>query len=190
MAGGCYDGWALICSKSVFISHFGTKISTIVWVDFCDDSSGTQYVRAGGDCRRKSVLNALGEGVRQALVPDIGEHLWQLDYWDDLISSEDEFLSDERYIRVNPRNCSRDRWGAVTTHVPGEESLLNLPKHVFVASQGFPAATPAPRCVETLKRGASVPPTEDAVLISTFTSAQEHEVLLRALVKKRGIIHV
>ncbi len=47
---------------------------------------------------------------RAGMVPDIGEHLWQLDYWDDLISSEDEFRSYERYIRDNPRNWSRGRW--------------------------------------------------------------------------------
>ena len=32
-----------------------------------------------------------GKMKRDGLVPDIGEHLWQFDYWDDLISSEDEF---------------------------------------------------------------------------------------------------
>lgn len=131
-----------------------------------------------------------GKMKRDGLVPDIGEHLWQFDYWDDLISSEDEFRHYECYIRDNPRNWSRDRWGTVTAHMLGEEELLNCPKLAFVASQGFPASALSPRHVEPLKRGASVPLGEDAVLISTFTSAQEREVLHRALAKKRRVIHV
>ncbi len=126
-----------------------------------------------------------GRMKRAGIVPDISEHLWQFDYWDDLITSEDEFRHYECYIRDNPRNWSRDRWGTVTAHMLGVEGLLNCPKLAFVASQGFPASALAPRYVEPLKRGASVPLGEDAVLISTFTSAQEREVLHRALAKKR-----
>ncbi len=65
-----------------------------------------------------------------------------------------------------------------------------LPKHAFVASQGFPASALVPRCIESLKRGTSVPNAEEAVLISSFTSTQEREVLHRAPAKKRRVIHV
>lgn len=122
-------------------------------------------------------------------VEDIGEHLWQVDYWDDLISSEDEFRGYERYIRNNPKNWSRDRWGEVTKYMQGEETLLDFPKRAFVASRGFAAAALVPHRIE-LKRGTLVPHTPETVLISTFTSAQEREALRRALGKKRNIIHV
>lgn len=123
-------------------------------------------------------------------VEDIGEHLWQLDYWDDLISSEDEFRGYERYIRDNPKNWSRDRWGEVTKYMQGEETLLDFPKRAFVASGGFAAAALVPRRIDFSVRGTLVPHTPETVLISTFTSAQEREALRRALGKKRNIIHV
>lgn len=107
-----------------------------------------------------------------------------------MISGEDEFRSYERYIRDNPSNWARDRWGAVTTHVPGEESRLNFPKHAFVASQGFPASALVSRCIESLKSGSSVQNVKEAVLFSTFTSAQERAVLNRVMTKMGGIIHV
>lgn len=131
-----------------------------------------------------------GKMKREGKIPDVGGHLWQFDYWDNLISSEDEFRNYELYIRNNPRNWSRDRWGAVTQYMLGEESLLNYPKRAFVASLGFNASLLVPRHVVPSERGTLVPPTSDLVLISTFTSAQEREVLRRALSKKRPIIHV
>ena len=131
-----------------------------------------------------------GKLKREGKIPDVGGHLWQFDYWDNLISSEDEFRNYELYIRNNPRNWSRDRWGAVTQYMLGEESLLNCPKRAFVASRGFAASALVPRHVVPSERGTLVPPTSDLVLISTFTSAQEREVLRRALAKKRPIIHV
>ena len=131
-----------------------------------------------------------GKLKREGKVPDIGNHLWQFDYWDDLISSSEEILHFVSYIRNNPRNWSRDRWGAVTQYMMGAESLLKCPKRAFVASQGFNASALAPRCVASSERGTLVPLTPELVLISTFTSAQEREVLRRALTKKRPIIHV
>ena len=52
-----------------------------------------------------------GRMKREGRVPDIGEHLWLRDYWEDLVSSEEELRNYERYIRNNPRNWTRDRWG-------------------------------------------------------------------------------
>lgn len=131
-----------------------------------------------------------GKLKQAGTVPDIGEHLWQRDYWDDLISSEEEFRSFEKYTRLNPRNWTRDRWGAVTTYMLGEETLLDLPKCAFVASQGYSAAALNPRRIELSERGTSVPHSPEMAVISTFTSAQEREVLRRALTKRRNIIHV
>ncbi|MBQ5665207.1 MAG: transposase [Akkermansia sp.] len=123
-------------------------------------------------------------------VQNIGEHLWQIDYWEDLISSTDEMLHYERYIRNNPKNWSRDRWGAITTYMQGNKNLLDLPKRAFVASQGFSATNLNPRRLPYSRHGTSVPTSQNMPLISTFTSLQEREVLRRALTKKHRIIHV
>lgn len=126
-----------------------------------------------------------GSMKRAVTVPDIGGQLWQVDYWDDLITSEQELRNFEQYIRRNPENWTRDRWGAVTEYMLGETSLLNMPKRAFVASQGYAASDLVPRRV----RVAPTPPT-DAAVISTFTSPQEREMLRRTLAKGRQIIHV
>lgn len=130
-----------------------------------------------------------GEAKRRGEIADIGEHLWQRDYWDDLISSRDEYDAINRYIRDNPKNWSRDRWGAVTTYSLGNLSLLNRDKTAFIASQGFFAADLRPRCLKrrSSQCGTSVPKNP---LISTFTSAQEREALRRALAKGKPIIMV
>ncbi len=71
--------------------------------------------------------------------------LWQRDYWDDLISSDEEFAEWQKYIRENPENWSRDRYGACTTYMFGDPELLNAPRIAFVASQGFFASELRPR---------------------------------------------
>ena len=58
--------------------------------------------------------------------------LWQRDYWDDLISSDEEFAGWQKYIRENPANWSRDRYGACTTYMFGDPELLNAPRIAFV----------------------------------------------------------
>ena len=131
-----------------------------------------------------------GKFKQAGKAPDIGEHLWQIDYWEDLVSSTAELLHYERYIRDNPKNWSRDRWGAVIAHMLGNMALLDLPKRAFVASQGFSAATLKPQRLSCSRHGTSVPIPRDMPLISTFTSPQEREVLRRALEKKYSIIHV
>lgn len=123
-------------------------------------------------------------------VPDIGGHLWQIDYWEDLISSAAELLHYERYIRSNPKRWTRDRWGEVTRYMLGNEALLDLPRRAFVASEGFSTANLKPHRFLCSRHGTSVPTTQEMALISTFTSPQEREILCRALAKKRPIIHV
>ncbi len=86
-----------------------------------------------------------GKMRRSGLVEDIGDHLWQFDYWDDLVTSDGEFSAQARYIRENPANWSRDRYGACTSYHHGNLDLLNVPRIAFVASQGFYASELRPR---------------------------------------------
>ena len=88
-----------------------------------------------------------GKMRRSGLVEDIGDHLWQFDYWDDLVTSDGEFSAQARYIRENPANWSRDRYGACTSYHYGNLDLLNAPRIAFVASQGFYASELRPRKV-------------------------------------------
>ena len=88
-----------------------------------------------------------GKLRRMGEVEDIGEHLWQFDYWDKIVTSEEQLAAIRRYIRENPRNWSRDRFGAVTQYSFGNLSLLNGPKIAFVASQGFWAVDLRPRLI-------------------------------------------
>ena len=138
-----------------------------------------------------------GKMRRAGEVEDIGVQLWQRDYWDDLITSDDEFKGWQKYIRENPANWSSDRYGACTAFTLGDAELLNLPRVAFVASQGFYASELKPRKIweragrvgprgDSSKRSASA----DRVLISTFTSAQEREALRRALAKRRPLVAV
>ena len=86
-----------------------------------------------------------GKMRRAGLVEDIGEHLWQFDYWDDLVTSDDEFAAQAKYIRENPTNWSRDRYGVCTSYHFGNLDLLNGSRIAFVASQGFYASELRPR---------------------------------------------
>ncbi len=86
-----------------------------------------------------------GKMRRAGEIEDIGEHLWQRDYWDDLITSDDEFRAWQKYIRENPANWSSDRYGACTAFTFGDTELLNRPRIAFVASQGFFASELRPR---------------------------------------------
>ncbi len=131
-----------------------------------------------------------GKLKRAGLVPDIGEHLWMLDYWEKKIFSDEQLRCFERYIRNNANNWTKERWGAVTRYMLGEVDLLNRPLRAFVASQEGKMYSFKPCRLELPEHGALAPQTEETVLISTFTSEQEREVLRRALKKKRCIIHV
>ena len=143
-----------------------------------------------------------GKMRRAGLVEDIGEHLWQFDYWDDLVTSDDEFAAQAKYIRENPANWSRDRYGVCTSYHFGNLDLLNGQRIAFVASQGFYASELRPRKIwekrakarrsdgdsASSMRAASAANT--TIIISTFTSAQEREALRRALSKGKRIIQV
>ena len=142
-----------------------------------------------------------GKMRRAGEVDDIGDHLWQFDYWDKIVTSEQQLAAYRRYIRDNPKNWTRDRFGAVTQYSLGNLELLNGPRIAFVASHGFWASELKPimvwRRTEVRRsdmggvavsvRGASAP---SLPIISTFTSAQEREALRRALAKGRSVIKV
>ena len=134
-----------------------------------------------------------GKMRRAGEIEDIGEHLWQFDYWDKIVTSEEQLAAYRRYIRDNPRNWTRDRFGAVTQYTLGNLELLNSPRIAFVASQGFWASELKPKKIwerdDTAISGrvASAP---RPPIISTFTSAQEREALRRAIAKGRSIIQV
>ena len=155
-----------------------------------------------------------GQMRRAGEVEDIGEHLWQRDYWDCLVSSAEAFRGWQKYIRENPANWSSDRYGACTAYTWGDTELLNRPRVAFVASQGFYASALKPRklwakgasgaagaakAARSDNGGAGSAASRDneagvekksRVLISTFTSAQEREALRRALAKRRPLIAV
>jgi len=142
-----------------------------------------------------------GKMRRAGEVDDIGDHLWQFDYWDKIVTSEQQLAAYRRYIRDNPKNWTRDRFGAVTQYSLGNLELLNGPRIAFVASHGFWARELKPimvwRRTEVRRsdmggeavsvRGASAP---SLPIISTFTSAQEREALRRAIAKGRSVIKV
>jgi REP element-mobilizing transposase RayT len=162
---------------------------------------GTGYIYGKMlDTGRAQPIEVSGRGASAPAKGGAGQrHLWQFDYWDDLVTSAEELENQRRYIRNNPANWTRDRYGPCTQYTFGNLDLLSAPRIAFVASQGFPAAALQPRLF-----GAKAPCSdmggdsrlaprldiENAVLISTFTSAQEREALRRALAKGRRVIAV
>ena len=86
-----------------------------------------------------------GKMHRVGEVDDIGDHLWQFDYWDKIVTSEQQLAAYRRYIRDNPKNWTRDRFGAVTQYSLGNLELLNGPRIAFVASHGFWASELKPK---------------------------------------------
>ena len=88
-----------------------------------------------------------GKLRRAGEVEDIGEHLWQFDYWDKIVTNERQLEAFRRYIRDNPKNWSRDRFGAVTQYSFGNLELLRGTRIAFVASQGFWASELRPRLI-------------------------------------------
>lgn len=125
-----------------------------------------------------------GKMKEAGMVDDIGEHLWQYNYWDDLITDAEMEKAVSGYIRNNPSNWSRDRYGACTAHMMGDARLLELPRVAFVASHGFLAES------ISMRKLWSDGTVGQKAIISTFTSAQEREMMRRALRNGRKIIHV
>ena len=197
-----------------------------------------------------------GKYKRAGTIEDIGRYLWQKDYWEEVVASEEQLKAQIRYVRANPRNWSRDRFGVCTCYTFGNLELLNNECVAFVASQGFSASALKPRRAKARcsdinvngafpfstgaksehgafpfsaraksEHGALAPTTPSGVespttpsgvespttpsgvespttlsgvehhsslppIISTFTSAQEREILRRALLNNRRIIQV
>ena len=83
--------------------------------------------------------------LAQGQAVDVGPTPWQRDYWDKLVTTDEQLEAYRRYIRQNPAKWTRDRFGAVTAHSFGEIGLLNARLIGFVASQGAWAEELKPR---------------------------------------------
>ena len=118
---------------------------------------------------------------------DVGTTPWQRDYWDKLVTTDEQLEAYRHYIRQNPAKWTRDRFGAVTSHSFGEIGLLNARLVGFVASQG--AFTSELKPMLLWRKGAS---TEESLspVISTFTSAQERAVLGKLLARGRRFVRI
>ena len=154
--------------------------------------------------------------LAQGQAVDVGPTPWQRDYWDKLVTTDEQLEAYRRYIRQNPAKWTRDRFGAVTAHSFGEIGLLNARLIGFVASQGAWAEELKPRLLwrkagpearhdEKAGTEASQPssearhaqeahldeeaPQHDPV-ISTFTSAQERAILSKLLAKGRRFVKI
>ena len=149
----------------------------------------------------------------RGLARDIGTHLWQENYWEKIVTSHEQLEAIRRYVEENPKRWSVDRFGLVTGFSQGNIGLLDEPFEAFVASQdaradalvarewvrgarGATAPQPertrgatAPQPENVLESG-TVVPREKPVIISTFTSAQEREVLRRLIAAGRRFIAV
>lgn len=130
---------------------------------------------------------------------DIGTHLWQENYWEKIVTSNEQLEAIRRYVEENPKRWSIDRFGPVTSFSQGNLGLLDEPFEAFVASQDAGGNGPAPRewtqgatalrPEKGLESGV-VAPREKPVIISTFTSAQEREILRRLVAGGRRFIAV
>ena len=133
---------------------------------------------------------------------DVGTTPWQRDYWDKLVTTDEQLEAYRRYIRQNPAKWTRDRFGAVTSHSFGEIGLLNARLVGFVASQGAFSSELKP-CL-LWRKGAGTEarhpdcesgpetrhPDHLEPVISTFTSAQERAVLGKLLAKGRRFVRI
>ncbi len=155
--------------------------------------------------------------LAQGQVVDVGQTPWQRDYWDKLVTTEEQLEVYRRYIRQNPAKWTRDRFGAVTSYSFGEIGLLNARLIGFVASQGTWASELKPRLLwkkagpearhpdQTMNAEArhagqamnaearhtgNVNARQDDPIISTFTSAQERYVLSKLLAKGRRFVKI
>ncbi len=152
----------------------------------------------------------------QGQVVDVGKTPWQRDYWDKLVTTEEQLEAYRRYIRQNPAKWTRDRFGAVTAYSFGEIGLLNARLIGFIASQGAWAEELKPRLLWrkagtearhpdlTMNAEARQPSTvarhpdlamnaevrQHDPIISTFTSAQERAVLSKLLGKGRRFVRI
>ena len=158
--------------------------------------------------------------LAQGQVVDVGATPWQRDYWDKLVTTEEQLEAYRRYIRQNPAKWTRDRFGAVTAYSFGEIGLLNVRLIGFVASQGAwaeelnprllwrkagPVAGTEARHPDLIMNAAAHQPIAAACqpdlamnaaacqhdpIISTFTSAQERAVLSKLLAKGRRFVRI
>ena len=150
--------------------------------------------------------------VAQGQAVDVGTTPWQRDYWDKLVTTEEQLAAYRRYIRNNPAKWTRDRFGAVASYSFGNVVLLNARLVGFVASQGAYKSDLKPRLLWVRDMAgteahhpelgavaahhpdhveeAGFRAREKAPLISTFTSAQERAVFAKALSNGRRFVKI
>lgn len=148
--------------------------------------------------------------ARSGQCPDIGTRLWLTSYYDNLITSRRELENIRAYVRNNPANWDKDRFGPVTTHHCGNLELLQDEMVAYVASerqdtkvlpndtterdtQVLPRNTTEPSCPSPPSRAAGPPPRAAGAscpVVSTFTSPQERSVLAHCLAIRRPFVHV
>ena len=146
----------------------------------------------------------------EGVVPRIGTHLWQENYWEKIVTSREQLEAIRCYIEENPRRWSIDRFGPVTSFSQGNLRLLDEPFEAFVASQDARGIALAPRewtrgttaphperlqgatapHPERMQGATALRPENKPVIISTFTSPQEREVLRRLIATGRRFIAV
>ncbi len=120
--------------------------------------------------------------LKEGLCPSIGPKLWNRSFYDCFVADHDELLAYRGYIARNPARWNEDRFGPITGFSVGNTALLIKDLVGFVASAGAPAAELAPRKVLGEAEGIG---RSNRTVFSTFTSAQEREMLRRCLRKRR-----
>lgn len=138
-------------------------------------------------------------------ITDFGiDGLWQTDFWEVIVTDHDQLKGYRKYIRENPKNWSRDRFGAVTTYSRGNLALLDTRFVAFVASEGDVRAEFRRVWVREGATGnvgasgnilasgtrSSERAEERPPVISTFMSPSERAVLRRLLAGGRRVIAV
>ena len=124
-----------------------------------------------------------------AVAPRVSTRLWQENYWEKIVTSHEQLEKIRLYIAENPRNWTLDRFGPVTAYSRGNITLLNEPFEAFVASQEAPISGSGAVAPRPISGCGGVAP-RSPVIISTFTSPQEREVLRRLIAQKRRFIAI
>ena len=117
----------------------------LVFLDFaCNDGGGPEALAQS--CCYESILRRLvGRGV------PVVQMFFTFGFWARNLDAPEnghaQLAAYRRYIRDNPKNWTRDRFGAVTQYSLGNLELLNGPRIAFVASHGFWASELKPKMV-------------------------------------------
>ena len=125
---------------------------------------------------------------------DIGPHLWQSSFYDEVITNEKQYRNTARYITDNAANWNSDRFGLVTDYAEGELPLLQGAYVAYLSSEGYAANVAygdLPMVPYRLSAGhGKMAYAGRLPIISTFTSYYERMVLEKCLASGRRFIWV